>query len=349
MSFGRWGKMLAATFLAGLVAGSANAEPKEMKMSSFLPPTHILTGLLQGFAKELSAASNGEVEIEYFGAEALGKAVEQYDLTLEGLADFGLVCTTYTPSRFPLTAILELPFASDSAKTSMQVFAALAAGDILSQEYKEVHLLLPTLPSPNQIFANKPIQKADDLAGLRMFGFGPHTAATWAALGAQSVSMGFPDAYLALDRGTLDGVVASWAASTGWKWQEVVNYPVDVALLGGFTCGVMMNLDSWNSLSTETRAAWTEIAAQWSDKIAAAYDANDETAKRAWEAAGKKIFTFPAEDRVAMAEKLKPVWEAWVADMKAKGLPGDDLYREYAKAMEAMGKPLLVKLPELLN
>ncbi len=77
MNFGRWDKVLVATLLAGMVAGSADAAPKKMKMSSFVPPTHMLTALMQDFVKELSAASNGEVEIEYFGAEALGKADAQ--------------------------------------------------------------------------------------------------------------------------------------------------------------------------------------------------------------------------------------------------------------------------------
>jgi len=86
--------VVAMAFLAGPMAVSSQAGEKvlKLKFSTFLPPKHPAAKTLKDLAKELTESSKGKVIVKYYGASALGKAAEQYDIVVEGLADMALTC-----------------------------------------------------------------------------------------------------------------------------------------------------------------------------------------------------------------------------------------------------------------
>ena len=339
--------------VAGMLAAGpqasaqTSAERKMMKLSSFTSPTHFLTPIVEQFAADLSAASNGEAEIDVFIAEALGKATEQWDVALEGLADMSLFCAIYTPSRFPLSMMVELPFFSGSAQVSSQVVSAFLAEGLLGEEFKEARLMSPITAAPSQIFATRPLQKVEDFRGLRITGNGPVWSRTWSILGAQNLSMGWPDIYLALERGTLDAGTTSWTASVGWKWQEVAESPIDISIMGGFFCGIAMNNDAWASLTPETQARWATLADDYALRFSKAYDDGDVDAKAIWKAAGRTITEFPADEKKRLAEALLPIWQDWVAENEAAGRPAKRMYQVYVETMKKLGEPVVMQLPGL--
>lgn len=335
---------------AALIPASAAAQQgKElrMKMSSFTTPAHFMTAHMQDYARELSQASNGVVLVEYYGAEALGKAAEHYDITREGLADIGLFCAIYTPARFPLSMFVELPFFSANAEASNHVVQALLAKKLINDEYKEVRLLTFYTTAPSQVFANKKLTRLEDFKGMRLTGIGPVWTRTWSLLGGQAVAMGWPDIYLALDRGTIDGGTTSWAASKSWKWQEVAKYATDISVMGGFFCGKLINNQSWSRLASDVQARWTEISKKYSLRFTKAYDDGDDEAKRAWKAAGREIVIFPPAEKQRLAEKLLPIWQEWLSRNEAAGRPAREVYRTYVDTMKKHGQPVLMKLPGL--
>ncbi len=341
---------LASALVAAVVSSGASAQGKEpihMKFSSFTTPAHFMTAHMKEYARELSEASGGSVVVDYYGAEALGKAAEHWDITKEGLADIGLFCAIYTPSRFPLSMFIELPFFSTSAQSSNKVVQALLAKKLINDEYKEVKLLSFYTTAPSQIFSNKKLVKLEDFKGMRLTGIGPVWTRTWSLLGGQAVAMGWPDIYLALDRGTIDAGTTSWAASKGWKWQEVAKHPVDISVMGGFFCGKLMNNQSWSKLAPDVQARWTSISEKYSMRFSKAYDDGDEEAKQAWKAAGREISVFPPAEKQRLAEKLLPIWQEWLSRNEAAGKPAREIYRTYVAAMKAQGKPVVMKIPGL--
>jgi TRAP-type C4-dicarboxylate transport system substrate-binding protein len=349
--FNRAFGLLAGLCAAAAVPLAASAqqakEPLRMKFSSFTTPAHFMTPLMQDYARELTNASGGSVAVEYYGAEALGKAVETWDIVREGLADIGLFCAIYTPARFPLSLFVELPFFSPNAQTSNHVVQALLARKLINDEYKEVKLLTFYTTAPSQIFANKKLSRLEDFKGMRLTGIGPVWTRTWSLLGGQAVAMGWPDIYLSLQRGTIDAGTTSWAASKGWKWQEVAKYPTDIGIMGGFFCGKLMNNRSWNKLAPDVQSRWNEISAKYSMRFTKAYDEGDEDAKQAWRAAGREIVVFPVAEKQKLAEKLLPIWQEWVDRNEGAGKPAREIYRTYVASMKKQGQPVLMKLPGL--
>ena len=179
--------LAAAAAVSLSAAAQQGKEPIRMKMSSFTTPAHFLTAHLKDYARELTEASGGSAIVDYYGAESLGKAAEQWDITREGLADIGFFCATYTPARFPLSSFVELPFFSASAQSSNKVVQALLAKNLINDEYREVRLLAISMAAPAQVFSNKKLEKLEDFKGMRLTGMGPVWTRTWSLLGGQSV------------------------------------------------------------------------------------------------------------------------------------------------------------------
>jgi TRAP-type transport system periplasmic protein len=320
------------------------AEPIKMKFSSYIGPAHAATPVFQAYIKELNAASKGTVIVEYFGAEALGKAAENFDMVMDGLADMAIIGCGYTPARFPLSMVTDLPFFSNSAIASYEVVQALLDKKLITKEWEEVKLLTHAVTSPSQIFSRKALTKVEDFKGLRINCVGTIHNKTMTTLGAQCVTIGYPDIYLALERGTLDAGFTSWTAVKAWKWVEVVNYPVDISMIAGFNHGIIMNKKSWGKLSPEVQTAWGKISEKYGRVLSATFDESDEGNKKIWTDANKKIIKFPDTEREKLAKLTIPVWQNWIDQNEKAGKPAKEIYRTYLKLMQEKGYPA-TKIP----
>jgi TRAP-type transport system periplasmic protein len=323
------------------------ASPIQMKFASPNPPGHPAVPVIQEWLKELSEASNGTVVIDYHGSESMGKHPEYWDMVTEGLADMAITACVYTPARFQMSAVAELPFFSMSSRTSYDVVQALLAKKLITSEFEPNKILVPLLMPPAQVFTNKKITKIEDFKGARFFGPGPVWTKTLGLLGAQGVTMPMMDVYLALERGTLDAAANNWASVMSYRWVEVVKYPIEINLMGGWFTAIVMNNKSWNKVSPEVQAAWTKICEKYGLRLAAVFDGVESAAKKVWTDAGKTIEKFPAAEKEKLAVMLAPVWQDWIDRMEKAGKPGKEIYKTYVEALKQKGEPVVMKVPGL--
>ena len=71
----------AAAFAFGSVAA---AQPVVMRVSHQVPPAHHMTKLLEAFAADVKARTNGGVEVQLYGSEQLAKAAENFPQVARG-------------------------------------------------------------------------------------------------------------------------------------------------------------------------------------------------------------------------------------------------------------------------
>ena len=323
------------------------ASPTKMKFATATPLSHPTVPIFLEWIKELSEASNGTVVIEHHGAESMGKAPEYWDLVAEGTADIATFSCPYNPSRFQMSAVVELPLFSTSSRTSYDVAMALLDKKLITSEFEGTKLLMPIMSAPAQIFTNKKIANAEDFKGKRFFGPGPVWAKTWSLLGAQGVAMNMQDVYLSLERGTLDAASNNWVSVASYRWVEVAKYPVEINLMGGYFNMLIMNSKSWSKLSPEVQAAWTKICEKYGPRFAAVLDGVETVAKKVWTDAGKTIEKFPTAEKEKLGAVLAPVWQDWIDRMEKAGKPGKEIYKTYVEVLKKKGEPVVMKLPGL--
>jgi TRAP-type transport system periplasmic protein len=313
----------------------------ELKFAHQNPPTGRTTvKFLNPWAKKIEEATNGRVKITMFPAEALAKAAESVEATVGGITDITWTIMGYYTGRYPLSNVMALPFMSlGSGKIDGKLRSGGAVNSHIQEElfetipeiqaeWKDVKVLFLQCTDPYQLFtAKKAVRTMDDLKGLKLRELGGYPSDMWKALGASPSAMAMPDVYDAASKGVIDGANLPWAAMSTYKFYEVFNYYTDAPTTGSPQL-VIMNLEKWNSLPLDIQKAIMSVSgipgAEFAGDTGWGSEVKDEL-MAAVEKAGRKLekVDLPAGEYDKWKEIAgKPVWDKWVADMKAKGRDG---------------------------
>jgi TRAP-type C4-dicarboxylate transport system substrate-binding protein len=122
-------------------------------------------------------------------------------------------------------------------------------------------------PFPGQVtFCRVPVASLADLRGKRVRTFGASLNDLMTAIGAQPVSVAFPEVYSALERGVVDcAITASGSGSTA-RWWEVSTHVMNLPLSWALT-GYIVNLNWWNRLDPQVRTFLEGTFAEMNDQL----------------------------------------------------------------------------------
>ena len=109
-------KTAAALALAALALSPAAASAQEvvLRVHHFLTADSPLeVGILQPWEKAIEEQSGGRIDIQRYPSMQLGgKPPQLFDQARDGIVDVAWTLLSYTPGRFPLAEVFELPFVS---------------------------------------------------------------------------------------------------------------------------------------------------------------------------------------------------------------------------------------------
>jgi len=321
----RW---MAAAAAAGFVF--AAAQPAEagttLTMSSWLPPSHELTKyFLLGWAKKAEEVTGGDVKFQM-----LPKAPVHAPGTLDGvhddLMDMSFTTTSYTPGRFVLSGMAELPGGGPTATINSLAYSKIYWSEFRkAHEWKGVHVLGVFTHGPGQLFNDKrPVTKAADLKGLKIRTGGGVAAEMGKALGMTLLFKPAPAAYQLLKEGVADGVTFPLEAIHSFHLQHLIRYAT--LFHGGFyysAFGFIMNEDKWNALPQRDKDALNKISRAYVAQLAGhVWDRFDKIGLADLKHAGAHItYASPAFER-EVDEVSKPIVADWIKKANAKGVDG---------------------------
>lgn len=94
---------------------------------------------------------------------------EHYDLAVTGVAHLSHVGLPYTPGRFPMAEVIELPIAKSVESIYSQAYWELYKKGYFDNDFKEVKVLWLAVVGPYDYqMAEKPVLTFDDMKGLKM-------------------------------------------------------------------------------------------------------------------------------------------------------------------------------------
>jgi len=307
----------------------------ELKMSHFMPTKHAQHKVMEDWAKKMESLTGGDLKVTIFPGGALGKPPHQYDNAVKGITDIAFGLQSYTPGRFPLTSVMELPFLINKGETGALVLWKLYE-KYLHSEYEDSKILWLFMHGPGQIFTTKKeVRTLDDLKGLKMRSPGPVMSEVIKKLGAVPVTMPITQVYTGLERGTIDGVCGPWEIMAPFRLYEQIKYATEADIYS-MTFFVAMNKSTYDALPAGIKKTLDANTGE-SMSIAAgkAYDEADAPARKLSIEKGVKVYTLPEAERENWKNLAMPVGDEWLDKMKAKGLPGDEVL-EYA--VELLGQ-----------
>jgi TRAP-type C4-dicarboxylate transport system substrate-binding protein len=81
----------------------------KLEFASYAPATEGVSVALQEWCKEVEKKTNGRVVITFHPGATLVAMPQTYEAVANGIVDIGFSAFGYTPGRFPMMELLDLP------------------------------------------------------------------------------------------------------------------------------------------------------------------------------------------------------------------------------------------------
>ncbi len=319
-------------FLKGILAGgaawglalsggpSAQAADLRLRFSTWHPPLSRETRTVWvPMLAALKHRSNGRIDSTLFAGAALGKAPEHFDIVAKGLSDLGYFTATFTPGRFPLTDVLSLAVWVDGKDVAADIGNAVYQR-VLRDEFKDVKVLELNGCIQSFIWTKQPVSRMEDLKGMKLRTPGGHQSHYVKALGAEPLFMPPGDVYLAIETGTIDGIVTCPPILLAYRLHEVARYGV-VTTLGCVSEGTVMNLAVWNRLPEEQKQLIEAVCANPFRTSGGLTRAEYPRLLEEVQKGGVRLVELPRAEAERWYGRFQEVTRRWVAELEAKGVP----------------------------
>ena len=308
-------KHLTLTATATMLALSGSAaiaqDAKAMRCSHQLPPAHAVAGVIDRWAEEVETLSEGEIDVQNFGAESLVGAGENITAVAKGDIECAFSVQFQWGRTLPIMTVTTAPYAFSDMEI-WRNWDGSEAANFLEEKLREkgvenVVWLFQTNESTftsNDDFLIEP----EDFEGMKIRGLVPAFDASLEALGAAPVSMSGGEVYQALATGVIDAALTGTDAAVARNYYEVQDHFSIVPVISVYFHGYV-NPDFYASLSDEGKAALDEAgskAAIWAIEAAeeAAAGAPDEL-----RAKGVNVHRLTPEENATLEAVMRPAFD----------------------------------------
>lgn len=321
--------------LAGLVAllfsASAAAQTTVMRISHQVPPAHHMTRLLESFAADVKARTNGQVDVQLFGSEQLAKAAENFPQVARGNIEAAMSVNFQWGTTIPEMSVTLIPYAMGELER-IKRFPTSDARRFLDEKLaargvKSVAWLYITRETIITS-AKRPIVALEDFKGVKIRGLNTLTDNALAAAGAAPSAMPGSEVYQALQSGVLDAGLTDLSAAYSRKYYEVQKFGT-VGPIFTIYFHMYVNPAWYAKLSPAHRSAIEAAAAKAEQEAIGVTEATAAAALKDLQARGMTIHVqSPQEQAAWRAVMEKPVVDAFLKSAPEGG----------ARALELMKK-----------
>lgn len=304
-----------------------SSEKVILKVGHINAPDHPWNVALEGFAKDVFDATDGNLEIQVFPSSQLGGERDMAEGLKLGTLEMGLFGTGALQSLDKRLIIEELPYAWPERENA---YAALDGelGQALNDILKNHSIIgLSYWESGYRHITNsvRPINSLEDLKGLKLrVPEAEMRIDTFRDLGALPTPLAFSEVFTALQQNTVDGQENPLATISASKFNEVQDH---LTLSGHIWGSALLGISekSWNSLSDEYQQVITEKAEIWKVKEREMIQKSDEDLLEELKASGMQV-TEPSVQ--PFKEAVQGVWTKYEGEF---GKDLVDIVRKYSK------------------
>lgn len=324
-------KLLVVMFV--MMLGLALAQEFTLKMGYFLPEqAAVPANFLNPWAEKIMEESGGRIKIDIYPSSQLTPPPAIYDGIKDGVMDIGWGLPGYTPGRFPISEVFELPFIAGKAEATSQ--AAWEFYDHhLREEFGDVYMIAFHVHGPGLFhIKGKPVTDLFSLAGRAIRAPTRSMNLALELIGAEPIGMPVPQVPEAISRGVIEGTVLPYEVTTSLKLSELVDSHTSFEgnrAMYTSTFFFAMNKDVYDRLPDDLKAIIDQNSGLEASKWAGiAMDEGDVVGLEAAQASGNEFYSFTEAEREQWISATQPVVDGWVEMMNGAGLDGEALLQE---------------------
>jgi len=330
-------KFLTGAAVAALTAAFAVEAAATEWNASVWGKRRAFTEHVEKLAELVSEKTGGEftIDVSYGG---LSKPRENLDGISIGAFEMAQFCAGYHRDKNRAITVLELPFIGvsnldEEVAVSHAVYDHPAVQNEMAQWNAKLLMTSP-MPQYNLVGTGDPRDALEDFDGMRVRATGGLGQA-FEAVGGVPTSVPATEAYNAMESGVVDTVAFAQHAHLSFGTINRADWWTANLNPGTVNCPVVVNIDAYDSLSDEHRAALDESISEAIDHYLANYAELLERWDNVLEEKGVRKIEI-SEDVISefRAKAADPIREKWISDMSAQGLPAQELYDLVIQTLE---------------
>lgn len=318
---------------AAFFSSPSRAQEVTLKFHLFNPAaTPVYQRVLKPWADSVMAGSNGRIKVEMYPSMGLGgKPPELINQVRDGVVDVTFTLPTYTPGRFPVSSVFELPFVNADAVTMAKAVQEFYAQHLRDDEYKDFHMLAMSASAGNAIHSTKSIKTAQDLKGLKIRTSGEAGVLFLESVGAIPISMGITELPSALSRGVVDAALLPYEILPAFKLHEMTKY--HVTLEGGrrFNSTIfifLMNKRRYEQLPPDLKSVINaNSGVALAEKAARNWVEFEVSGEEAARKRGNQFIALSKAETDRLQTLSQSAIDKWIAEMKSRRIDGEKMVK----------------------
>lgn len=335
----------AGALAAGLLvaAAPAGAQDVTLKLHQLLPlKAAIPDKFINPWIERVQTQSGGRIKVEHYPSMQLGgKPPELVQQVTDGAVDIIWTVMGYTPGRFPRAEAFELPFMVATAEETSVAFQKYVDKH-MQDDFPGMHVIAVHTHGPGLIHSKDPVNKLEDLKGMKLRGPTRVITGMLEQLGAVAIGMPVPAVPEAVSKGVIDGAVIPWEVTLPLKMAELVhNHTGFAGDRGLYTATFLfaMNKATYDALPDDLKKVIDDNSGVEAARLAGkAMDDVDKIGLAKAQKAGNTIITLDAAETARWKEAAGPVVDTWIAEMDGKGMDGKGMVADAQALVAAEAK-----------
>lgn len=313
------------SFALLLSAAPASAQTV-LRLNGWLPPTHPMMSLtVKPWAEEVAKVTQGRVRIEAT-ASSMGPPPNQFDMVRDGVVDIVFTVHGYTPQRFPLMRVGELPFLSSlSEPLSVAMWRVTQKQFASKDEHAGVQVLAIWSSQPGRVWTTKKgLKSVKDWDGMKLAGGAAINLDISKAMGAVGIRAVGPQASEMVRRGVADGLFIDASSFTDFSLAGTIKHLLEFPRgIYAATFFLGMNKAKWNQISEADRAAITRISGETLSRNAGRnWDSEAGKARESVKTAGVEVTMADGAYLKEIEDKLRFLEDDWLKAAQSAGVDG---------------------------
>lgn len=226
-----------------------------LKMQCIYPMNGIAGQTSDYFADKVKEYSGGEIEIKVYGPGQLSGANELLSAVQHGMVDIGVSSLLYYSGTVKEAFGTYLPYAWENSVEALKFWESgyLDFWKEVAPNYDFTYLN-PVAGGRFGIMTKTPINTLEDMKGLKLRAAGM-LGAFATALGATPINLDPAEQYIALQRGTIDGLIFPIYSTRAYRLHEVIKYITSPPIYSPGFVDMFMSKKTWEKLSKENQDA----------------------------------------------------------------------------------------------
>lgn len=303
--------------------GFAAERAIELKVSHFWPPTSANHEHMVRWKQKIEADSKGRLTLRIFPSGTLLGQQQEWEGLSKGVADVVMGIRLETAGReFSFRFTIFTMGVTDTRIGGQLMYDLYNEFPEYRAEWKDIKILYLGAAGPTQIHSKKPVHKLEDLKGMQIRTAPGAGIDAVKLLGATPVTMPMSEVFMAIQKGTVEGLVGPYDVLKGFRLTDVTRYTTNAhlwILLGHY---VGMNLNTYNKLPADLQKVINDSIEWAKEDYWKMWDSIDKDSIEYAKEKKHEFIDLAQSERERWQTAVKPLQDKIAAELDAKGYPG---------------------------